>query len=344
MKRIIFLILAIIVAIAGIVGTIYFYTQNKNQIAQNTQLVAQNSAIQSQLNAIGTMGTAYEVATRVYSGKEIKDTDLIEVSIPMSAMGESSIQDRSQLVGKAYKVDIKPGTILTSDLLMDVQEDLFVRKYTRELRFNALPLGTLEGDYIDIRMLLPNGEEYVVFSHLKVDKIASDGCTISFKVSEEENYIFLSMLQDAANYASTTCFYALRYLEPGRDTDTVAAYPVQHEMTKWIMYNPNIVDSTRCINESMRDHIDEILLKFSTGENAAVASSFISAVSTQVVASGDMRNEWLEQSTDEEGNVNVEDYGNEEGGSFQEDVNDAMDGLEEDLGELGEMVDEEAIN
>lgn len=342
MKKVIPVIIAGIVALAGIIGTIYFYMQNENQIEQNAQLAAQNSSIQAELNAIGTMGTAYEVATRVYSGKQIKDTDLVAVSIPVSAMGESSVQDPSQLVGKCYKVDIKPGTILTTDLLMDEPDSLLVRKYTRELQFTALPMGLVEGDYIDIRMLLPNGEEYVVFSHLKVDKIF-DGKTISFKVSEEENYIFLSMLQDCANYAGTTCFYALRYLEPGKDTNTVAMYPVQHEMENWILFNPNITDTTRCINETLRDHIDEILLIYSSSDNNSVANTFISSVISQVNASGEMRNNWIEENTDDEGNVNTPDYGNEDGNNFQQDVGDAMSGLEEDLDELGGMVDEEAI-
>ena len=344
MKRFIPVILATLLAIAGIVGTVYFYMQNENQIAQNAQLVTQNSAIQSELNAIGTMGTVYEVATRVYSGKEIKDTDLIAVSIPVSAMGESTIRDMSELVGKSYKVDINPGTILTKDLLMEEENSLLVKKYTRELALTALPLGLIEGDYIDIRMLLPNGEEYVVFSHLKVDKIVDK--IISFKVSEEENYIVLSMLQDLANYVGSTTFYATRYLNPGKDTDTVAMYPVQHEMENWILFNPNITDTTRCINSSLRDHIDEVLIRYTTGDNAGIASSFIQGVNAQISAGGTMHESWVDENTDEEGNFTGSNYGTEDGSgnggnNFQQQVGDAMGNLEDNLGELGDM---EAIN
>lgn len=332
MKKFIIILLFIITLGAGVAGTWYFYDQNQNWIEQNAQLMAQNSQVQAQLNAIGSMGTVYQTSTRVYSGKEIKDTDLIEVSIPISAMGESTITDKSLLVGQHYKVDIKPGTILTYDLLMSETADNTRKKFQRALNFTSLPVGIVENDYVDIRLMLPNGEEFVVFSHIQVKSI--NETTLLFDISEEDNVIINSMIQDASNYAGYCVFYLMKYLEPGYDTDTVAFYPVQHEMENFVRWNPNIDDTTRCINSELRDHIDKVLLMYTSGDNGAVASSFISGLSGQYSSQLSMHEEWIEQHTDEEGNLVVEGTDNSGGQSFDQEVGEAMDSLENSLEDL----------
>ena len=336
LKKILIIILFIAVVGAGGFGTFHFYTENKNQIMQNQQLASQNSQIQAQLDAIGELTTVYEVSTKVYSGKEIKESDLIPVSVPQSTCDVASITDMSQLVGKFYKVDIMPGTILSSDMLMEEKSETD-KIYSREITLTSIPVSTLVGDYIDIRMILPNGEEYVVLSHEQIKRLYDT--TITLHVSEEENAILNSVFADLGSYNAYVLVYATKYLEPGKDTDTVAFYPVQHEMENYILYNPNIKDTTRCINTNLRDHIDEVLLVFTDSNNQSVAQSFISSLNQQYNSQLTAHQTWIEENTDEEGNIVVEggsdsSYPADSSQSFDQSVDQAMGDLETGLEDL----------
>lgn len=337
MKKVIIILLFLLTAGGGVGSTLYFRNQVKVQQEQNAQLVAQSAQVQQKLNAIGSMTTVYQVGTRVYSGKQILETDLVPVSVPASTLFESSITDKNELIGKFYKVDINPGTILSKDMLMkEDDEGLTKKKFTRTINFTSLPVGLVEGDYIDLRMMLPNGEEFVVFNHAFVKKIFET--TILLDISEEENVIIHSMLQDEANYKGYVLFYLMKYLEPGNDTDTIAFYPIQHEMENFVRFNPNIDDVTRCINTSLRDHIDEVLLTYTAGENASIAKSFISGLSSQYSAQLAMHQDLIDKNTDEEGNVVIENnpsngsYSNES--NFQAEVGEAVESIDQNLEEL----------
>lgn len=345
MKKVLLILLFIIIAAAGGIGTFYFYRENKNQITQNNTLSAQNAQIQAQLNSIGALTTVYEVNTRVYSGNPILETELVPVSVPTSTLSESSIEDINELIGKHYRVDINPGTILSKDMLMD-EFDGTKEKYPRELTLTSLPVSTVVGDYIDLRMMLPNGEEYVIFSHKQIKRIY--GTTLTFFMSEEENAILNSAIQDLGNYSAYVIIYATKYLEPGNDTDTIAFYPVQHEVENFLRFNPNIDDISRCINEDIRDHIDEVLLVFTDSQNQTVSASFIASLSEQYASQLAAHNTWLNDHTDEEGNFLGDDplpgggggtgvvtsTDSTEGDGTGDVVGDAMDELESDIEDL----------
>lgn len=331
-KRIIITIVFIVVICAGAFGTYHFYSENQNQIQQNQALAAQNAQVQAELDAIGQLVTVYEVSAKMYSGKQIKETDLIPVSVPASTCSTTSITDISQLVGKYYKIDIQPGTILSTDMLMEEVQDT-AKRYPRELTFTSLPVSTVVGDYVDIRVILPNGEEYVVLAHEQIQRIYEQ--TITINISEEENAILNSVFADMGSYSGYMLCYLTKYIEPGKDVDTVAFYPVVHDMETFLQFNPNIEDVSRCVNPTLRDHIDKVLLVYTDSYNQSVAQGFIQSLEQQYTAQLQAHQLWIEEHTDDEGNLQIE--GNEQGGNsgnFDQEVGDAMNGLEEDLGDL----------
>lgn len=338
MKKVLLILLFVIFVGAGIGGTVYFYMQNKNQIEQNTQLMAQNAQVQAQLDQIGQMTEVYEVQGKVFGGNQIKQEDLVPVSIPVSACGDSSVTDMNELIGKYYKIDIKPGTILTKDMLMD-EVSAEASRYTRDILLTAVPVTLMVGDYVDIRMMLPNGEDYIVVAHKRVELLYSN--TITIKMSEEEQAIWNSAMIDLAVYGESGCIlYLTRYLDPGVDTDAVATYPVQHDAENWVKFNPNIQDTTRCINTTLRDHIDEILFVYTSNKNEnvtrGISNIFQAHMQAQVAAQMLWEQEFTdpdtEQNTWTDFDTNVENQANK---TFQEQVGESMDNLDQGLDELG---------
>lgn len=350
MKKVLLIILFVIILGAGIGGTTYFYIQNKNQISANEQLAQQNAQVQAQLNAIGQMVEVYEVSKTVYSGNEILDGDLVAVSVPASTLSTSSVTDKTLLVGRHYRVDVKPGTILSLDMLMDEDTDT-AAKFPYEITLNSVPVSTVVGDYIDIRMVLATGEEYTVLTHKKVERLLND-VTITINVSEEEQAILISLFNDLGIYENGCLAYVTKYIEPG-NSDSIAFYPVQHDMENFIRFNPNIEDTTRCINETLRDHIDEVLLKFTKDDNTTQSSAFMSAMKTQLTGQLAAQQTWITDHTDENGNFVGENgnaststnagastdtnagTGTDTAGStdqsFDQQVGEATDQLEQDL-------------
>lgn len=334
MKKILLIVLIIILVSAGAGGTVYFYIQNKNQIEQNEQLMQQNSAVQAQLAQIGTMATIFQVASKQRSGAEIKEQDLIEVSVPTSSLSDNAILNKEDLLGKFYKIDTNTGTTLTTDLLMDSSDE--VMKYTRDIPLQYLPVGTKKGDYIDFRMLFPTGEEYQVISHKRIEDIT--GTLISLKMSEEELQIYNAAMIDYGVYSSRgLIFYVTKYLEPGNATDTLAFYPVQHEAESMIMYNPNVKDYTRCINTKLRDHIDHTLGLLQINNNQEIGSAVSSQFNTEASAILNAAQAKAEQERNEsEGTIPLDS--NPEESSAGEDLTKATGDAIDSIGESADKM------
>lgn len=306
-KKILVAILFVAVIGAGSFGTYHFYKENKANISAYDAERAQKENLQAQLNQIGTMTTTYAIATDLLSGDEIKDTDIIEVHIPTSAVASNGYDTstnpdaRSSLIGKKVRCKISANTILTPDMLMtESEEESGLLQYPVELTFNSLPVTLQVGDYVDLRFLLANGEEYVVLDHKVVQAICNN--TVTFHITEEENAIINSLYSDLGVYNQACIAYLFKYLEPG-NKQTLSFYPVVTELEEFLMYNPNITDITRCVNTNLRDHINEQLLMLSNSANSATSSAVLSSVSSAMSGQSTMRQQWLSDKEQEEQNA-----------------------------------------
>lgn len=351
-KKIAIIITIVILLAAGIGGTTYFYVQNKNQIEANQALKQQNSSIQQQLDQIGDLQTVYQVNDGVtgYSGFEIKDEDIKAVSKPVSSLGDSSITDKTQIVGKFWKIDVKPGTEITTDLLMEdanVAEDI----YDIDVPLSVMPVDTNLYDYIDITAWLPNGEEYVALSHKQIKAISNaaggsdgqgEGVIITIGVSTEELQVYRAALLDLAVYGNKGfTLYVTRYINPGVDVDVVASYPVQADMENNIKFNPNIKDATRCVNTTLRQHIDEVLFTCSIEHNDEVSSAISDVYrNTQscVLAKYVERVEAEEEAAEEE---QQQDAASEDTATTDQSYQDAVNNATEQLQEATDTINPE---
>lgn len=302
MKKVLIIISYVILIGAGVFGSLFFYKKNKDQIEINEQLIVQNSQIQASLDAIGLMTTVYEVQTPQQSGREIKMEDLKAVSVPVSSLGETSITDPSVLVGAYYKVNTKPGTVLTMDLLMDENGERCI--YTRDIVLSYAPVSTVPGDYVDIRVLLPSGEDFVALSHKKVRYLGDPGYLLTLELTEAELQIYNTVITDQATFQGYgLSVYATKYVEPGLDVSTVAYYPVTHDAENILKLNENIGDYTRCINPTLRDHIDEVLWFAALQSNQELATS-IATFHTQTAGTiTNAQSLWIQDHTTDDGRV-----------------------------------------
>lgn len=103
------------------------------------------------------------------------------------------------------KFDITEGTVLTKEMFLNDGIDSSER--LMEYNMISLPSQLLENTYIDVRILLPSGEDFVVVSKKFVEQVSSS--TIWMKMSESEieilsNAIIESYIIDGAKLYATT--------------------------------------------------------------------------------------------------------------------------------------------
>ena len=200
------IITLIICALIG--GVIYFLMSSKDKAKEEEE---------------GTLTYAYRLKTNVRSGEEItfamvESVLVTEKAVPQGAFA-SKIQngDSKKWVDKAFpggyksKLDLNAGTILT-DSLVYIEDELSSDKRYVEYNMLVLPTTITEGDYIDIRLTLPDGEDLIVVSKKEVKSILGD--TVGLELTEDEILMMESAIVEAYIMTSSK-LYAIQYVEPG---------------------------------------------------------------------------------------------------------------------------------
>ena len=113
------------------------------------------------------------------------------------------------------------------------------------------------------------------------------------------------MYSDLGVYSTCTKAYLFKYLEPG-NKQTLSFYPVVSEMEDFLLFNPNITDITRCVNTTLRDHINEQLLILSDSANSGTSGQALSVFSTAISGQNSMRQNWLTEQENAESSETVE--------------------------------------
>lgn len=140
------------------------------------------------------------------------------------------------------KIDMGINSIITYDMISKSEE-----KVTNDLRlqeFNMLTLPTqlAVDDYIDIRLMLPNGNDYIVISKKRV--IDCDADTVWIYLSEDEIVTISNAIVEAYKITGSN-LYATNYVEPGMQASATPTYQVSPEVGNAISRNPNIVEEAR---------------------------------------------------------------------------------------------------
>ncbi len=141
------------------------------------------------------------------------------------------------------KIDMNAKTVLTTEMLAHGQ---LTTADVRKQEYNAivLPLDLVTGDYIDIRMQLPNGQDFIVVSKKEVEIPIVEGIdsttTIWMNLSEDET-LMLSCAMVEAFRINGSKLYAAKYTEPGMQDAATPTYPINAETFNLIKANPNVV-------------------------------------------------------------------------------------------------------
>ena len=140
------------------------------------------------------------------------------------------------------KIKVPAGTIITKDMLSEVEDETTNDQRIQEYNMILLPSQLKQGDYVDIRIAFPKGEDYIVLAKKQVLKTTETG--IWLKLGEDELLTLGNAIVEA--YVATGAkLYAIEYTEPGLQEKATPTYPVSAEVVSLMESNPNILNTAK---------------------------------------------------------------------------------------------------
>ncbi len=140
------------------------------------------------------------------------------------------------------KIDIPAGTIITKEMLAESTADISDDLRIQEFNMIVLPSQLIEGEYIDIRLSLPRGQDYIVLSKKKVLQATETG--VWLQLSEEEILTMNNAIVESYTIDGSK-LYALPYTQPGIQGELEPTYPVSAEVLQLIMSDPNVIEDAK---------------------------------------------------------------------------------------------------
>ena len=208
------------------------------------------------------MKQVYVVSSEIKSGDivtidKLKTQTLDSSLIPSNVLTSSELESKSNvtdeggnLVKKVHvisKINLKPGTVITTDMVKAEGE---IANDVRKVEYNVLVLPSqLEtGEYIDVRISLPTGQDYIVVSKKQVEIPQINGVdsedTIWLKLTEDEIITMNSAIVDTFRTIGAT-LKVVTYTEAGIQDAATPTYVPTGEVMQLINSNPNIVQQAK---------------------------------------------------------------------------------------------------
>ncbi len=201
---------------------------------------------------------AYVLSQDINSGDEVSEDKLTTMivskdTIPSNALTSTELSEMAatfdndgNLVKKINiiaKIDLKKGTILTSDM---IAQDGEIAADIRRVEYNMIVIPSqLQTDkYVDIRLTLPNGQDLIVLSHKKIEIANIDGVdslnTIWMNLNETEILTISCAIVESYKIEGSK-LYATEYIDPGLQAAAIPTYLPDDATINLINKDPNCV-------------------------------------------------------------------------------------------------------
>ena len=276
------LIGVIIGLLIGCVGIAFFFMQATNYKKQIDQIAA---------NEV----TAYALKSDIKSGASITANDLIQVSaskdsIPADYLTINDITDKT-----ISKLNLTKGLVLSKSMITEVGEEM--TSDLREQQYNMIVLPQyLDADsYIDIRLQLPNGQDFIVVSKKRIKQISED--TIWINMYEQETLTMSRAIVEAYIMKGSK-LYATTYVEAGNQENAIPTYVPSGEVINLINADKNITDKAKSelnarYTEELRARRQDINAQINiVGEQAQ--SNLESGIEQEITKARENRKEYLD--------------------------------------------------
>ena len=253
---------AILVLVAALLYGLY---EMKNLKEENTALTTEMTQNQQ---------TVYVATRLIERGEEIisEGTDAnVELQNIYTGLEPFNYITEEQ-IGDIATVDIAEGVPVMYVMVAEKS----ITNDSREFEISAVNLTTDQDEYdmIDVRILFPDGSDYIVLSKKEISNVNLGTCIFTTVLNEEEILRYSCAIVDA--YTTTGArLYTTRYVESSLQNASVPNYPVRDVTRLLLQSNPNVVKTAaETLNEEARIDLESRLGNLTDEELNAIESSF----------------------------------------------------------------------
>lgn len=196
----------------------------------------------------------------IVQGQMISADMLSMVRVHNNTVPTGAILSTSQVSGQVAKFNIPARVPITENMLAAQILSADVRE--QEINTILMPSDLQEGNFVDIRIMFPNGTDYIVLAEKQVEKIS--GQTMWMKLSEYERLILNSSVVDSFLNGGTK-LYCTKYADPEAQVkaeaskqDTIKGY-LSDIIKKEI---PNISEASKNPDAVTVDKVFELIVKY----------------------------------------------------------------------------------
>ena len=241
------------ILVIGLGFSIYKYKTDITTINNTNAEQIQN--LNSQLSA--NSRTGYIATT------EIKQGDILQDGVNVAANTFSSSADASTFatqdcLGQKAVVDIPNGSPITTNVVAASMEK---QLNERECTFINLSANLKKGDFVDIRILFPNGEDPIVVSKVSIQNPVIASNLVYLWLTEDQITNLDSAVVDANLHGAI--IYTTKYIEPEIQPANVVNYQPNAAVINLMQSDPNIVqEAAAALSVSARESLEDRLKAF----------------------------------------------------------------------------------
>lgn len=196
------------------------------------------------------------------STEEIKRGDVISEKNVQYKTIYSDMKDgyiSNEDLGKIAVVGIEPNSYILNNMITEKDIDSSLR----ENEFSCIRLSSnlIKNDYVDVRIMFPNGETYVVLSKKSLKDMNHEisNCFVWLDASEIDN--MSSAIVDA--YLHQGLLYTVKYIEPNIQDESIVNYVPNEAVMDLIASDPNVIEEAkRELSKKVRKQLEKRLEQY----------------------------------------------------------------------------------
>ena len=143
------------------------------------------------------------------------------------------------------KIDMNANTVITTDMISKSTNPMRDDLRKQEYNMFILPTQLQTGDYVDIRLALPSGQDYIVVAKKEVEipqiGIEDSADTVIMDLTEDEIVTLSNAIVEAYKINGSKLYLSL-YTEAGMQEAATPTYPVNNAVYDLINRDNNIVN------------------------------------------------------------------------------------------------------
>lgn len=241
-RMILSFLLGLLISIGLLIASYFYYEANRSRYeAAIRQSVT--TQVEESFAKAHPLALVYVFSRDMKAGEIIGANDLIRVELAPGAIPADVVPSIEYAAGKVMRCNIPASTIASQSLFYREEEypdDLRVMEYT----VLHLPRKIENGSSLDVRVMFPNGLDYIILSKKQVVDQArgenGQADMIWFHLNEEEILRMASAMVDASLIEGSR-LYAVAYVAPDVQKEALTTYPANADVLTLIQNNPNIV-------------------------------------------------------------------------------------------------------